>query len=66
VKNDKISLVSGVSNSLTHTYHAGDILKHVALQIDGKGGGRADMAQGGGSKVSNLDKALKSVEKLIY
>jgi len=37
----------------------------VALQVDGKGGGRADMAQGGGNKISNLDKALESVEQLI-
>jgi len=65
VKNDKISLVSGVSKDLTDTYHAGDILKHVALQVDGKGGGRADMAQGGGSDISNLQDALNSVQELI-
>ncbi len=65
VKNDKISLVSGVSKDLTDTYHAGDILKHVALQVDGKGGGRADMAQGGGSDISNLQDALNSVKELI-
>ena len=65
VKNDKISLVSGVSKGLTDTYHAGDILKHVALQVDGKGGGRADMAQGGGSDISNLQDALNSVKELI-
>ena len=65
VKNDKISLVSGVTKNLTDQYHAGEILKHVALQIDGKGGGRPDMAQGGGNNISNLDSALKSVEQLI-
>ena len=65
VKDNKISLVSGVSKNLTDVYHAGEILKHVALQIDGKGGGRPDMAQGGGTNISNLDKALESVEHLI-
>jgi len=65
VKDNKVNLVSGVTKNLTDKYHAGEILKHVAFQIDGKGGGRPDMAQGGGNKVSNLDKALKSVEKFI-
>jgi len=65
VKNDKISLVSGVSKGITDTYHAGEILKYVALQVDGKGGGRADMAQGGGSDISNLQDALNSVKELI-
>jgi len=65
VKENKISLVSGVTKNLTDQYHAGEILKHVANQIDGKGGGRSDMAQGGGNNISNLDKALESVEQLI-
>jgi len=65
VKDNKVNLVSGVTKNLMDKYHAGEILKHVAFQIDGKGGGRPDMAQGGGNKVSNLDKALKSVEKFI-
>jgi len=65
VKDNKISLVSGVTKNLTDQYHAGEILKHVALQIDGKGGGRPDMAQGGGNNISKLDKALESVEQLI-
>ena len=57
--------LSGVTKNLTNQYHAGEIINHVALQIDGKGGGRSDMAQGGGSDISKLDDALKSVEKLI-
>jgi len=65
VKDNKISLVSGVTKNLTDQYHAGEILKHVANQIDGKGGGRPDMAQGGGNNISNLDKALESVQQLI-
>ena len=65
VKENKISLVSGVTKNLTDQYHAGEILKYVANQIDGKGGGRPDMAQGGGNNISNLDKALESVQQLI-
>jgi len=65
VKDNKIFLVSGVTKNLTDKFHAGEILKNVALQINGKGGGRADMAQGGGSNISKLDHALKSVEMFI-
>jgi len=65
VKDNKVNLISGVTKNLTDKYHAGEVLKHVASQIDGKGGGRPDMAQGGGNKISNLDKALRSVEKFI-
>ena len=65
VKDSKVSLVAGVTKDLTDRYHAGEILKHVALQIDGKGGGRSDMAQGGGNNISNLDKALKSVQDFV-
>ena len=65
VKDNKISLVSGVTKNLIDDYNAGEILKHVALQIDGKGGGRPDMAQGGGSNIARLESALRSVETLI-
>jgi len=65
VKDNKIALVSGVTKNLIDKYNAGEILKHVATQIDGKGGGRADLAQGGGNDVTKLDLALKSVENLI-
>ena len=65
VKDNKIALVSGVTKNLIDKYNAGEILKHVAIQIDGKGGGRADLAQGGGNDVTKLDLALKSVENLI-
>ena len=64
-KDEKVSLVSGVTKNLTDVYHAGEILKHVAIQIDGKGGGRPDMAQGGGNNISQLDSALESVKELI-
>ncbi len=61
VNEGKVSLVAGVTKEQTSLIKAGDLLKHVASQIDGKGGGRPDMAQGGGSNVNALPKALDSV-----
>ncbi len=61
VNNGKISLVAGVSKAETGKIKAGDLLNHVAKQVDGKGGGRPDMAQGGGSNPDALDDALDSV-----
>ncbi|WP_111656253.1 alanine--tRNA ligase [Isoalcanivorax indicus] len=58
---DKISLVAGVTKDLAEQYPAGDLVRHVASQIGGKGGGRADMAQGGGSDLAALPGALESV-----
>jgi alanyl-tRNA synthetase len=65
ISGDKVSLVAGVTKDLTNKYQAGKILNHVASQIGGKGGGRADMAQGGGIQPKNLEKALNSVKNLI-
>ncbi len=65
VSNNKVSLVSAVTKNLTDQYQAGSILNHVASQIGGKGGGRADMAQGGGTEVEKLANALESVKDLI-
>ncbi|MDA9031031.1 alanine--tRNA ligase [Candidatus Pseudothioglobus singularis] len=65
VSNDKVSLVSAVTKNLTNKYQAGSILNHVTSQIGGKGGGRADMAQGGGTDVEKLAQALESVKDLI-
>jgi alanyl-tRNA synthetase len=61
VAQDKISLVAGVTADLTGSIKAGDLLAHVASQVGGKGGGRADMAMGGGTDVSQLPAALASV-----
>jgi len=61
VVDGKVSLVAGVTKAETDTIKAGDLLKHVAEQIDGKGGGRPDMAQGGGNNAAALPAALDSV-----
>ncbi|SGZ81251.1 Alanyl-tRNA synthetase [Bathymodiolus thermophilus thioautotrophic gill symbiont] len=65
VNDGKVSLVSGVTKDLTNKYQAGKILNHVAQQVGGKGGGRPDMAQGGGTDPSKLDVALTSVKALL-
>ena len=61
VQGGKVSLVAGVTKAESETIKAGALLSHVAAQIDGKGGGRADMAQGGGNNPDALPQALESV-----
>ena len=56
----KVALVCGVTKDLTDRVQAGKLLVHVATQVGGKGGGRPDMAQGGGSQPENLDAAIAS------
>ncbi|MBR9769496.1 alanine--tRNA ligase [Halomonas sp. DP5N14-9] len=57
----KVSLIAGVTDDLTARVKAGELVNHVAGQVGGKGGGRADMAQAGGSDVNALPAALESV-----
>ncbi|SEL33362.1 alanine--tRNA ligase [Halomonas daqiaonensis] len=57
----KVSLIAGVTDDLTGRVKAGELVNHVAAQVGGKGGGRADMAQAGGSDVKALPGALESV-----
>jgi alanyl-tRNA synthetase len=57
----KAALVAGVSGAATGRVKAGELLSHIAGQIDGKGGGRPDMAQGGGNDGPALATALAGV-----
>ena len=57
----KIALVGGVHGTALARVKAGDVVAHVAAQIGGKGGGRADMAQGGGVDSPAFDQALKEL-----
>ena len=57
----KASLVAGVGGAALGKVKAGDLLGHVAAQIGGKGGGRPDLAQGGGEDTPKLDAALAAV-----
>ncbi|WP_370165845.1 alanine--tRNA ligase [Marisediminitalea sp.] len=57
----KVSLIAGVTKGLTSTVKAGELINFIAAQVGGKGGGRPDMAQAGGSQPENLSEALQSV-----
>ncbi len=57
----KVTLIAGVSSDLTAKVKAGELVNFVAQQVGGKGGGRADMAQAGGTDPSKLPQALASV-----
>ena len=65
VNDGKVSLIAGVSKDLTDRINAGDLVTHVASQIGGKGGGRADMARAGGTDAAALPAALDSVVDYI-
>ena len=61
VRDDKVNLIAGVTDNLTDRVKAGDLIGFVAAQVGGRGGGRADMAQAGGTEPASLPQALKSV-----
>ncbi|MEK9495653.1 alanine--tRNA ligase [Photorhabdus sp. P32] len=65
ISDDKVSLIVGVTKDLTAKIKAGELISSVAQQIGGKGGGRPDMAQAGGSDVEALPSALDSVEEWV-
>ncbi|QBF25812.1 alanine--tRNA ligase [Pseudomonas tructae] len=58
VHEEKVVLVAGVTKDLTGQLKAGDLMKQAAAAVGGKGGGRPDMAQGGGVDAAALDSAL--------
>ncbi|EAR20713.1 alanine--tRNA ligase [Nitrococcus mobilis] len=61
VDGEKVRLVGGVTKDFTDRLKAGELINAVASQIGGRGGGRADFAQAGGSDPTQLDQALESV-----
>jgi alanyl-tRNA synthetase len=61
----KVAVVAAVTADLTERFNAGKIVGAVSSAVGGKGGGRADLAQGGGPNVDKLDEALESVFKLL-
>ena len=65
VSDGKVTLIAGVTSDLTAKVKAGDLVNHVAKQVGGKGGGRPDMAQAGGTDAAALPKALQSVESWV-
>jgi alanyl-tRNA synthetase len=65
VRDDKVNLIAGVTDDLTSRVKAGDLIGFVASQVGGKGGGRADMAQAGGTNPASLPAALASVQQWL-
>ena len=60
-----VRLVAGVTKDLTDRIKAGELVNHVASQVGGKGGGRPDFAQAGGTDAKALPGALKTVEEWV-
>jgi alanyl-tRNA synthetase len=65
VSDGKVSLIAGVTSDLTGKVKAGELVNYVAQQVGGKGGGRPDMAQAGGTDAAKLPSALQSVQPWI-
>lgn len=65
VNDGKVSLCAGVSKPLTGKVKAGDLVKFAAEQVGGKGGGRPDLAQAGGSDVEKLTAMIDSVKDWV-
>lgn len=61
----RVSLIAAVSKDLTDKVKAGALVGEVAKYVGGKGGGRPDMAQAGGTDVAGLDKAISAVDSLV-
>ena len=62
---DKCSILVALTPDLTSRFHAGKLVAELANMIGGKGGGRPDFAQAGGTKPEKLDEALKQIESLL-
>jgi alanyl-tRNA synthetase len=65
VEDDKVRLVAGVTAGETARIKAGDLVNMVARQVGGKGGGRPDLAQAGGTDPTHLDAALRSAPEWV-
>ncbi|MDH3310714.1 MAG: alanine--tRNA ligase [Gammaproteobacteria bacterium] len=65
VADDKVMLIAGVTKDLAGRLHAGELVNQVATGVGGKGGGRPDMAQAGGTNPAGLKAALDAVPKWV-
>ena len=65
VSDGKVALIAGVTADLTGKVKAGELVNFVAQQVGGKGGGRPDMAQAGGTEPAKLPGALESVKSWV-
>ncbi|CCD29776.1 Alanyl-tRNA synthetase (Alanine--tRNA ligase) (AlaRS) [Candidatus Glomeribacter gigasporarum BEG34] len=65
VHDGKVNLIGGVTSPCNQTIHAGELVNFVAQRIGGKGGGRADLAQAGGTQPAQLSSALHTVKAWV-
>ncbi len=65
VHEDKVILIAGVTNDLAKRYPAGQLIQSLAPLVNGRGGGRPELAQGGGGKVESVDQALAEVYRWV-
>jgi alanyl-tRNA synthetase len=65
VTDGKVTLIAGVTDDLTAKVKAGELVNYVAQQVGGKGGGRPDMAQAGGTEPAKLPHALESEKNWV-
>jgi len=65
VKDGRVTLIAAVPKDLTSKIQAGKLIQEIAPLVGGKGGGRPDLAQGGGTDSSKLDEALAKVRELL-
>jgi alanyl-tRNA synthetase len=65
VKDDKASLLLAVTKDLSARFPAGELIKPLAVEIGGTGGGRPEMAQAGGKQTDRLDEALAKIVALV-
>ena len=61
----KVTLIAGVSQDLKDRFGAGDLIREIAPLVDGRGGGKPDLAQGGGSNVKGIDEALQATYQWV-
>ena len=64
-RDGKAVFICGGTEDLTRRFHAGEIIRTLSAKVGGKGGGRADMAQGGGPLKEKLPEALGTVVEMV-
>jgi len=65
INDGRISIAAGVTKDLVHKVKAGDLVNYVAMHVGGKGGGRPDFAQAGGTDIQALPAALEEAKAWI-
>jgi len=65
IEEGKAVLIAGATKDICNRLPAGDLVRQVAAEVGGKGGGRPDMAQGGGDNIEALPNALKNVRHWV-